>query len=1677
MQSAVFDIPIESCTDNQLHAPIADLETEFNGIKALYKEAIQELDADVKQHKMRSIFVKAEKFQTYPFAQYFLGLMYLNGFGVDQSPEHAFTLIKEAAEAHVENAVLQLGYLYENGEGTDPSDELAFKCFEEAADCFGLHEAQNHVGVIYFEGEKKPQSFEKAASYFLMAAKQDNRLAQFNLFRCHVGELLGSKSSPEEGGFWLSESAKRGFVKAELNKGIICYQQENYVEAFDWFQKAALQGDCDAQFNCGLMCENGQGVPTSIDQAIYWYVLSASQQHLDASNNLAAIYVQKGLYDTAHEMLISLTPSEYVEIFHNLGLLYANSKWEKYSYSSAFDWYLKAAQCGYAEAQFQVAYFYSRGLGVAVNHEKAEEWFLKAAKQGHVIAQVQLIEIYYKKGTEADLEEAFYWATEASKKQDPLAYYNLARFYENGQGGASKSFKRALEYYLNAFHGGRKEPLTSLGLAYLKGNGVLKDIEKAVHYWQCAAELGFYDAEYVLQFYREIEKKDVLKQEVERVTKIFSPHLKLEQYFISDVFAIIEREDLFEEGMVALEFYKEWCLLGQPQMQSYLGIMSYYGCAVLKDISRAIEYYQESAQRGNTLGQALYGALFVMNPEYCTEDLDKFIRYSLLSAADTQQDTLFSHYYLSFVLPVLDEKSGWTSKNYVSAYNQGLVFVKKLRGNIQRLAFPEGLRESIEKIKYAHSLLLKEDVSLCEKKEAITNYLDAAVLGNFFATSLLGQLFDEGYFLVYDSLLFNWCLETATNGDASFQYSLGKIYENGVNGTPVDLSEALNWYTKAADQGHTKAQYKQIDVLLKTVSNAEDIIKARSMLDTLVQQNYPPAIVMQSQFYINGTYQTADLGQIRIRLQNAAAQGNCEARDLLINMEREGDHTACIMLGRLYAQGDITRSTDVSDQDVFRWLEAAATQGDQLAYYRLGKMYEYGWGIEKDEHKAFNCFNQSTSDIVLALKAIADCYLYGKGVERSECKAVRWYRKAAKQGDIGATESIKELADDYCTEALYVLGKAHEKGWGIASDSVEAITYYKKTIAFYHPKSEYEVAMHLLRHSPTQKERVDALELLTQAAGLEARKRYAKHIAKRLKSSELDKVSKCGYYKAQQALARQYEDGTIIEMRTLDAIYEIYRHAKYLHEMAYASGGKHFQHVDFLRINQKFEQLSRLKQEGKVNFEEGLEGIFGKFMKHYGSLESFDADYIYQMAYICNKIHDMHPQTADNIYDLLQLLSSSMKYHGQTQNTKALLKLLIETIDALPIDSMVSRLPTIASEGQKECFLLDEITALVYKDTCTKRWSYISTSIPASCTLRVTHKAFYDASIILFNTIFQIPDASVEPDIFDAAVLKILNLFSNCKKMRLINDNDLLDVDSSSVRYGNRETLNQLLTFNKEKERFKFRVIYISDRLDKAFEEDPAHVAAILMSWSIAGYNCSFRSEEETYRYYIRCLSDFDNQSHSTENRGLELRVACSLSTLRESIIENLVPQDEEERYHQIAHLKRKVNRELTLLGDIDKFQDRSESISVLPRYMKMTKEQIIEKVKEHYTPEQMISHIVNEFNQLKLPYIKLEERLRFQFLRDALSPEGFLDHTLFKEESYILSDQCTSHDVKKILISKEVVTEFSLKQASNIQALKGQSYAHAQQILQEYFYDPGMLSFSRQGAQAILQSMGYVDS
>jgi TPR repeat protein len=65
----------------------------------------------------------------------------------------------------------------------------------------------------------------------------------------------------------------------------------------------------------------------------------------------------------------------------------------------------------------------------------------------------------------------------------------------------------------------------------------------------------------------------------------------------------------------------------------------------------------------------------------------------------------------------------------------------------------------------------------------------------------------------------------AQAGDASAQFSLGVLYDNG-QGVPQDYVQAAQWYRKAAEQGFAAAQYNLAQMYIKGLGVPQDYLEA-----------------------------------------------------------------------------------------------------------------------------------------------------------------------------------------------------------------------------------------------------------------------------------------------------------------------------------------------------------------------------------------------------------------------------------------------------------------------------------------------------------------------------------------------------------------------------------------------------------------------------------------------------------------------------------------------------------------------------------------------------------------------------------------------------------------------------------------------------------------------------------
>ena len=94
------------------------------------------------------------------------------------------------------------------------------------------------------------------------------------------------------------------------------------------------------------------------------------------------------------------------------------------------------------------------------------------------------------------------------------------------------------------------------------------------------------------------------------------------------------------------------------------------------------------------------------------------------------------------------------------------------------------------------------------KFSKLAGFLSIAIIGSSLLTIGCSKELEQckvNYSKYNYSEAFKFCSVAAEQGDASSQFNLGLLYANG-RGVKQDYFKAVEWYQKAAEQGHPLAQ-------------------------------------------------------------------------------------------------------------------------------------------------------------------------------------------------------------------------------------------------------------------------------------------------------------------------------------------------------------------------------------------------------------------------------------------------------------------------------------------------------------------------------------------------------------------------------------------------------------------------------------------------------------------------------------------------------------------------------------------------------------------------------------------------------------------------------------------------------------------------------------------------------
>lgn len=127
----------------------------------------------------------------------------------------------------------------------------------------------------------------------------------------------------------------------------------------------------------------------------------------------------------------------------------------------------------------------------------------------------------------------------------------------------------------------------------------------------------------------------------------------------------------------------------------------------------------------------------------------------------------------------------------------------------------------------------------------------------------------------------------AMQGDATAQFSLGAMYENG-QGVSQDYAQAVTWYRKAAAQREAVAQYNLCLMYSNGWGVPQDYAQAVAWYGKAAVQGYADAQLNLGVMYADGQGVSQDYGQALVWFRKAAAQGEAGADGAIGQMYVEG---------------------------------------------------------------------------------------------------------------------------------------------------------------------------------------------------------------------------------------------------------------------------------------------------------------------------------------------------------------------------------------------------------------------------------------------------------------------------------------------------------------------------------------------------------------------------------------------------------------------------------------------------------------------------------------------------------------------------------------------------------------------------------------------------------------------
>lgn len=969
-----------------------------------------------------------------PIVDYYLAEMRLYGYGELKNDVIAMRYLKAAAEKNFLPAQ-QILARYELLKNHQPSQALIW--FKKAADANDTN-AQMYCAAAYLFGYGVSKNADMAKRYYIAAAKNGNPIAQYTLAESFIDSRQAANK--KLGMLWLNKSVDQHYPPAQALLAAQYIEGKNVP--VDLEKAKALLNEAMAKNEPSAFYQMGQleRAQNNAEAAMQWYMKAAN-------------------------------PVGYIPALLAISSLYMDEKSPLYNAHEGFLTILKAAQLGSREAQLTLATMYKKGAGVEVNESLSKEWQQKAnasEKPMSERAQQQAV-AWLTNGKETSFDKTVYalsgilgqWQNiRATQQNNYNAYPGMNTLTREMLFQPQFKLAQPTQIPIHEFHD---------MLVKLLGNNTNKTLDLP-RYTLYALD----DKEGNTTNMTTVEALQNMAASTADAKKYQELFNKLQgQAILGNSSAQFDIAVMYQYGIgvekniqEALKFYQLAAAQQDLQAEYNIGLLYLLGTDAEPDYNLALERLTDAAFKGNDHAQYALARIYDYGYEdnvhkiSIAPDSEKAASMYNLAAAN---DFGLAQYRLAEIL--VRQNHAGMSLDELHKQNQLIkgLYTSAVAKHVKEAELPLAFYDAMETDKQ-------------KQQRAFDVAKQAAEAGNPEAALLLGLMYDRGIAVGVDQAdALKWYKKASENALGAF--ILGTYMAEGI-GDSKDLGKSEALLQQAADKGFAYA-YLNLAVIKQQQGKAflPDLDKALNLGNST-------AGMLLADYYLKQSDQPTQLQQARSIYQQFAEKGDRQAQMKLGFLAEQGVggsvdfslaqqwYTAAaerglpeaqFLLARLYQIGQpgqmpdyaaakkwyaaaepkyppaavglgfIYDTVDNNYQHAREHYQYAADQGNVIAAYNLGLLYERGEGYGVDLEKAEKLYlDAAAKGYTQAMVQLAGIYLSAPGRLNDVDKAVEWYQKAAEKGN---------------REALYQLGLMSETGVGMRLDNDAAIRYYQQSSA------------------------------------------------------------------------------------------------------------------------------------------------------------------------------------------------------------------------------------------------------------------------------------------------------------------------------------------------------------------------------------------------------------------------------------------------------------------------------------------------------------------------------------------------------------------------------------------------------------------------------------------------------